>query len=91
MPYYVYVLSSPAQVLYIGITNSLDRRIGEHRESIASSFSARYKLKKLVYYEEYSGIEDAIAREKQLKGWLRSKKIALIESVNPEWRDLTEE
>jgi putative endonuclease len=91
MPYYVYILSSPAQVLYIGITNNLDRRMKEHREGTASRFSARYKLKKLVYFEEHSPIEDAIAREKQLKGWVRAKKIALIESGNPEWRDLSEE
>jgi putative endonuclease len=90
MAYYVYVLSSPARVLYIGVTNNLDRRMEEHRENI-NSFSARYKLRQLVYYEEYSLIEDAIEREKQLKRWVRVKKVALIEKVNPKWRDLSEE
>jgi putative endonuclease len=76
-------------VLYIGVTSDLTNRIAEHRAGVhPSSFTQRYNVDRLVYFELTSDIQAAIAREKQLKGWTRAKKIALIESENPEWRDL---
>ena len=75
-------------MLYIGITNDLVRRVWEHKEKLVPGFTAKYKVTKLVYYEVFNSPEEAIAREKQLKGWLRSKKIELINRFNPEWRDL---
>jgi len=90
MPYWVYLLSSRNRAaLYIGVTNDLRRRIWEHQNDLdPKSFSARYQTHLLVYYEEMSDPESAIAREKQLKGWRREKKNALINAVNPEWNDL---
>jgi putative endonuclease len=76
-------------VLYIGVSNDLDNRVGQHQEGANPGFTQRYHLKRLVYFEAYDKIADAIAREKQLKGWRRSKKIALIESLNPRWSDLS--
>lgn len=76
-------------MLYTGVTNNLERRIGEHKYKTAKeSFVIKYNANKLVYMEETSSVNDAIAREKQIKGWLRKRKIELINSVNPEWRDL---
>ena len=87
--YYIYILSSITRVLYIGITNNLERRLNEHRYSTnETSFAAKYRCNRLVHFEEYSRAADAIAREKELKGWRRSKKVALIETFNPEWKDL---
>jgi len=78
-------------VLYIGVTNDLTRRVREHQSDETPGFTAHYRCHKLVYWEHYSQVEDAIAREKQLKGWSRKKKVALIESMNPRWVDLSEE
>ena len=90
--YYVYFLSNNAMVLYIGVTNDLDVRMFQHiRERDPSSFAARYNLDRLVYYEDYPTPREAIAREKQLKGWSRERKKQLIRRVNPEWRNLMEE
>jgi putative endonuclease len=89
--YYVYILSNRSRTLYVGVTNNLERRISEHRQKQIAGFTAKYNITQLVYYEDYSDIHDAIAREKQIKGWLRSKKIALIQSANPHWKDLSEE
>ena len=75
-------------VLYIGVTNSLSRRTWEHREGIGAGFPSDYRCKKLIYFEHYRNVRDAIAREKQLKKWSRSKKIALINRLNPSWLDL---
>jgi putative endonuclease len=75
-------------VMYIGVTNDLGRRISEHRNEEGSSFTRRYKVSTLVYAEEYQDVEEAIAREEQIKGWRRSKKDALIEAANPSWADL---
>lgn len=77
--------------LYIGVTNDLGSRVGQHQEGGNPGFTRRYHLKRLVYFESYDRIADAIAREKQLKGWSRKKKIALIESLNPRWSDLSRE
>ena len=88
--YYVYILTNRTnRVLYTGVTNDLVRRVYEHREKFVEGFTKKYNVTKLVYYETTGDIESAIVREKQIKGWLRKKKITLIESVNPEWRDLS--
>ena len=87
--YYVYIMASRNGVLYIGMTNNLMRRVREHKEMAKESFTARYNVTKLVYYESTNSVHIAIQREKQLKGWLRAKKIALIRSANPQWHDLS--
>src|SRR5712692_5228832 len=89
--YYVYIMSNRTHVLYIGVTNDLDHRVGQHQQGANPGFTQRYHLKRLVYFESYDKIADAISREKQLKGWRRSKKIALIESLNPRWSDRSRE
>ena len=87
--YYVYILTNKYNsVLYIGVTNNLERRMYEHKNKLIDGFSKKYNLNKLVYFETFSEINDALASEKILKGWLRARKIALIESMNPKWEDL---
>ena len=86
--YYVYILASRSRTLYIGVTNHLRRRVREHREGIANTFTAKYKIHRLVYYERFQYINNAIAREKYLKHFTREEKITLIESTNPVWEDL---
>jgi putative endonuclease len=87
--FWIYIVTNKNHsVLYIGVTNSLSRRTWEHREGVTSGFAADYQCKKLIYYEWYRDIRDAIARESQLKKWSRSKKVALISRLNPSWRDL---
>ncbi len=90
--YYIYIMTNKNNtVLYTGVTNNLIRRVYEHKHKInADSFTAKYNVNKLVYYEIYQYIEDAIKREKQIKGGSRAKKIALIEKENGDWRDLSE-
>jgi putative endonuclease len=87
---FVYILASKSGVLYIGVTSTLDCRMTLHRNKTVEGFTKKYNLTRLVYYARLGDIRDAIAREKQIKGWLRAKKIALIESVNPGWKDLAE-
>jgi putative endonuclease len=89
-PYYVYIVTglSLRKVLYIGVTSDLGARVEAHRTGRFGGFTARYRLSKLVYAEAFTYVRDALAREKQLKGWRRERKIALIEAVNPEWREL---
>jgi len=89
--YYVYIMTNKSRTLYTGVTNDLIRRVYEHKNKIIKGFTSRYNITRLVFYETYSSIHLAIEREKQIKGWLRKKKIALIDSVNPEWNDLSEE
>ncbi|HEX9667817.1 MAG TPA: GIY-YIG nuclease family protein [Thermodesulfobacteriota bacterium] len=89
--YYVYIMTNRSKTLYAGVTNDLLRRIYEHKNKMVEGFTKKYNITKLVYYEDTNDVEEAIAREKQIKGWLRKKKIALIESINPEWKDLSEE
>lgn len=90
MSYYVYIMTNkPRGVLYIGVTNNIAKRTYEHRLGQGSKFTKRYHLKKLVYVEVFDYIEDAILREKKLKNWHRDWKFSLIESVNPQWNDLT--
>jgi putative endonuclease len=86
--YYVYIMASISRTLYTGVTSNLERRVWEHKTKRKPGFTARYSITRLVYYDQTSDVRAAIAGEKQIKGLLRSKKIALIESVNPEWRDL---
>jgi putative endonuclease len=87
--YYVYILASRNRVLYTGITGNLEQRLIQHRyHDDPASFTAQYHCDQLVYFEEYTRVVDAIARENQIKSWRRSKKIALINSLDPEWHDL---
>jgi len=89
---YVYILTNKwNRVLYTGVTNDLIRRTHEHKEKITPGFTKRYNVDKLVYYEVAEDIESAILREKQIKGGSRKDKIALVNSMNSEWRDLSEE
>jgi len=86
----VYILASKRNgTLYVGITNDLARRMFEHKNKLVKGFTGKYNIDKLVYYETSGYINNAILREKQLKGWLRKKKIDLIESINPQWTDLS--
>ena len=87
--YFVYIMTNRSKTLYVGITNSLIRRVHEHKFGIGSDFTSRYKLDRLVYFERFEDVHRAIGREKEIKGWLRRKKIALVVSVNPAWRDLS--
>ncbi len=88
---YVYILSNKRNgTLYTGVTSNLVKRIFEHKEKVVNGFSAKYNLDLLVYYEEWWSIEEAIQREKQLKAGNRKKKLSLIESINPDWKDLSE-
>jgi putative endonuclease len=89
--YWVYITSSYRGTLYTGVTNDLERHIYEHRQKLVDGFTNKYNASKLVYHEQTDDVESAVAREKQIKGWLRRKKVALIESLNPQWRDLAEE
>ena len=89
--YYVYILASRRNgTLYIGVTNSLQKRLTQHRDGVGSSFVKAYSVHRLVYAESYERADEAIGREKQLKRWKRDWKIELIERDNPEWRDLSD-
>ena len=88
--YFVYILSSDYGVLYTGVTNDLSRRLEEHRTG-STGFPARYRVKRLVYWEETEDIRSAIAREKQIKAWRRSRKLELVRTTNPSFRDLGED
>jgi len=87
-PYHVYIMASRSRVLYAGVTNDLTRRVNEHKQGLVTGFTSKYRVTRLVYYEDFVDIRDAIAREKELKGWKRWRKVALIESRNPTWEDL---
>ncbi|HYL84010.1 MAG TPA: GIY-YIG nuclease family protein [Candidatus Angelobacter sp.] len=89
MVYHVYIMASESGVLYIGVTNHLESRTVQHKQKRIAGFTSRYKTTKLVYFEPFGDIRNAIAREKQLKRWRREKKVALIEQTNPTWRDLS--
>jgi putative endonuclease len=84
-------MTSPGGTLYTGMTNDLQRRIYQHKHKLIEGFTKKYNVTRLVYFEMYGDVRDAIAREKQIKKWRRSKKIDLIESLNPKWRDLSED
>lgn len=90
--YYVYILTSVnRKVMYVGMTNNLENRIAQHRDGTGSVFTSRYRVNVLVYAEEYQLVDEAIAREKQIKGWSTAKKDALVMSANPSWADLFEQ
>lgn len=92
MAYYTYILTNWSNtVMYIGVTNDLQRQLYEHSYGIEDSFTHRYNVNKLVYYEYTEDVKAAIAREKQLKGWTRARKNALVETLNPDWRDLSDD
>ncbi len=87
--YYVYVMTNRSGTLYTGVTGDLERRVYQHKHGVGSKFTAKYRIDRLLHFETFSDVRDAIDREKQIKGWLRARKIALIESVNPNWADLS--
>ena len=89
--YFVYMVASKSRVLYIGMTNNLERRIFEHKNNLIEGFTSDYRCHRLVYYESYHDVLNAIEREKQLKRWSRAKKVWLIERSNPTWEDLAAE
>lgn len=88
--YFVYILSSDRGVLYIGVTNDLQRRLEEHRLGLGGGFTSRYKIHRLLYFEETEDIRSALEREKQIKTWRRKKKLALIRETNPRFEDLAQ-
>jgi len=89
--FFTYIMSSPGGTLYTGVTNNLLIRVLTHKEKLLPGFTKKYNIIKLVYYEKSPSIRSAIAREKEIKGWKRNKKIALIESRNPKWLDLADD
>ena len=91
MNYYVYIMSSATGTLYTGVTNNLERRVFQHKNKLMEGFTKKYNVNRLVYVEVFNDIRDAIGREKQIKGWRRSKKIELINSQNRNWKDLSED
>ena len=88
--YYVYIMTNNSGTLYVGVTNNLERRVYEHKNGIGGDFTGKYKLTRLVYHESTPDVLAAIEREKEIKGWVRRKKIALIKSANPHGKDLSE-
>jgi putative endonuclease len=86
--YHVYIMSNISKMLYVGVTNDIQFRVLQHKAKQVKGFTQQYNLFKLVYAESFADVRDAIAREKQIKGWLRARKLALIESANPGWKDL---
>jgi putative endonuclease len=86
--FHVYILTNNSGTLYVGVTNDLERRVAEHRLGLVEGFTKKYRLKRLIYCEEITDVQAALAREKQIKKWRRQKKIALVNTTNPEWRDL---
>ena len=89
--YWVYILSNrPHGTLYIGVTNSLERRLWQHKTGLKEGFAKQYGLNRLVYFEEFRDVSNAIRRETELKGWRRDRKIALLQQDNPLWKDLAE-
>lgn len=88
--YYVYIMANTTRTIYIGMTSNLDARVRQHKDRLQPGFTSRFGLDRLVYVEEYPLVHDGIARQKQLKGWLRAKKVRLIEALNPEWHGLSD-
>ncbi len=89
--YYVYIMSGPSETLYTGVTNDIERRVYEHKHKLIKGFSSRFNINRLLYFEAFNHPLDAIEAEKRIKGWLRRKKLDLIRSENPEFRDLSED
>jgi putative endonuclease len=88
--YSVYIMTNKTRTLYTGVTGDLRKRVAEHKLKLLPGFTSVYNLTRLVYFEDYGDVRDAIAREKQIKGWVRRKKVGLIITVNSTWRDLSE-
>jgi putative endonuclease len=89
--YYVYIMTNKSGTLYIGVTNNIKRRVYQHKNKLADGFTKKYKIQYLLYFETFDSVYSAIAREKNLKGFIRKKKIELINSVNPKWEDLSKD
>ena len=90
--YYVYILTNRNnKVMYVGVTNNLERRVYEHKNGLLEGFTKKYNVNKLVYFDSTTDIKAAITREKQIKGWTRNKKNELVETINPNWVDLAED
>ena len=89
--FYVYLMASRSRTLYVGVTSDLTRRVYEHKNKLIPGFTSHYNICRLVYYETFDDARTAITREKQIKAWSRAKKVALIESINPVWGDLSED
>jgi len=87
--YFLYIMTNRSGTLYVGLTNNLIRRVHQHKNKLVKGFTEKYNIDTLVYYEAFTDITSAIAREKTIKGWLRRKKIELIETANPKWIDLS--
>ena len=88
--YFVYIMANRSKTIYTSVTNDLERRVPEHKQGLIKGFTSRYNIKILVYFESGFDIHEALSREKEIKGWLRKKKIALIESMNPQWKYLSD-
>lgn len=88
MHYFVYILTNKSNTLYVGVANNLIRRVHEHKQKLVEGFTKKYNIDKLVYFEEFQDVNEAIAAEKKIKGWTRMKKIDLIKSMNPGFNDL---
>ncbi|MCK4540226.1 GIY-YIG nuclease family protein [Candidatus Parcubacteria bacterium] len=89
--FYVYIMASTSGTIYIGMTNNLERRVIEHKKGVINGFSKKYSCNKLIYYEHYQYVYDAISREKEIKKWRREKKQKLVAKLNPHWNDLSKE
>jgi putative endonuclease len=89
--YYVYIMTNPSKTLYTGMTNNLQRRVEEHKQKLLAGFTTKYNITRLAYFEVFEDVRNAIDREKKIKSWSRAKRVALIESKNPKWDDLTRE
>jgi putative endonuclease len=87
--FHVYLMASESGVLYVGVTSAITKRVSQHKEKRTAAFTQKYNVTKLVWFEPHPTARAAISREKEIKGWRRAKKLALIESLNPDWRDLT--
>jgi putative endonuclease len=88
--YYIYIMTSPSGTLYTGMTNDLKRRVYQHKHKLIEGFTEKYNVTRLAYCEETQDVQTAIAREKEIKSWRRSKKLGLIKSLNPKWQDLSD-
>jgi len=89
--YFVYIMTNKSGTLYTGVTNNLIQRVYQHKNKLIDGFTKKYNIQNLIYFETFSDVTSAIAREKTIKGWLRKKKIALINSINPQWNDLSKD
>ena len=89
--YYVYIMTNRTRTLYVGMTNDLERRVLEHKQKLVPGFTSKYNITMLVWYQDFDDVEQAISAEKTIKAWRREKKVALIEEMNSEWRDLAAE